>query len=192
MDRKFYLASTNEHKAIELNELFENKISILPSPTKLEVIEDGQTFFDNALIKARAYYEKLKSPTLADDSGLVIPQREDILGVHSARYAQDLPDYKDKNERLLKDLKDLKGEDRKAYFVCVLCFYLSPSEYYFFEGRLQGEVGFEARGNEGFGYDPIFYPEGLNGKSLAEAGAWKMQNSHRFKAKEAALKFLKP
>ena len=70
------------------------------------------------------YYQKFKKPTLADDSGLVIPAREDILGIHSARFAPEFSDYKDKNRALLEELKDLDDVDRRAYFVCYFCFYI--------------------------------------------------------------------
>lgn len=189
---KFILASTNAHKVEELNELFSGgNIEVVSAPSKLEVVEDGQTFHENALIKAKAYFEKFKAPTLADDSGLVIPSRTDILGIYSARYAPEAKDQKEKNEILLQDIKDLAGDKRSAYFVCILCFYLSEEEYYFFEGRVHGVIGDVARGEKGFGYDPIFYPDGQEGKSLAEVSEWKMQNSHRARAAQEAVNFFR-
>ena len=186
----FLLASANAHKALELNELFENsKLKITPASRKLEIIEDGETFQANAFKKARGYYEQFKTPTLADDSGLVIPARTDILGVHSARYAPEFSDYKDKNAHLLLDISQLVGDERKAYFVCYFCFYLRPDEVFFFEGRVHGVIAQELTGEGGFGYDPIFLPDGQGGKSFAETPAWKMQHSHRAKAAREALKF---
>lgn len=187
---KFLLASSNAHKAQELDALLNNSgLKIAPSPEKFDIIEDGVSFQENSFKKAYGYFQKLKLPTLADDSGLVIPARADILGVHSARYAPDLVDYKDKNEALLKELTGLKGDERKAYFVCYLCFYISPQEVYFFEGRVHGVIAEAASGDDGFGYDPIFLPDGQDGKSMAEVSDWKMQNSHRAKACHAAQKF---
>lgn len=188
---KFILASSNAHKAKELHELLSIAgITINASPDKIVVIEDSETFEGNAFKKAKAYFEKFKTPTLADDSGLVVEERKDILGVHSARYAPHLEDYKDKNLELLEDLKNL--EDRKAYFVCHLCFYISPEEIYFFEGRVHGTIAKEATGSDGFGYDPIFLPDGvMDGKSLAELPEWKMENSHRAKSCRAAVSFFK-
>lgn len=186
----FLLASSNAHKAEELNELLnEGGISIAPSPQKFEIVEDGFSFQENALKKAEGYFKELKQPTVADDSGLVLPERTDILGIHSARYAPEYTNYKDKNEALLKDIQELKGDKRKAYFVCYLCFYISPEEIYFFEGRVHGVMADKASGSDGFGYDPIFLPDGQEGKSLAEVGEWKMLNSHRAKACLAAKKF---
>lgn len=187
---EFLLASSNAHKAEELNDLLnQGGLEIKPAPRKFDIVEDGVSFQENALKKAQGYYNELKNPTLADDSGLVLPARKDILGIHSARYAPDLIDYKLKNEALLNDISALKGEERKAYFVCYLCFYINPSEVYFFEGRVHGEIAESQSGTGGFGYDPIFLPNGLEGKSLAEAGDWKMLNSHRAKACLAAQKF---
>jgi len=187
---EFVLASSNAHKVEELNIIFENtKVSVKVAPEKIDVVEDGKTFQENAFKKAKAYFNKYKCPTLADDSGLVIPAREDILGIHSARYAPELSDYKDKNRHLLEDIKDLSEIDRAAYFVCYFCFYLSSEEVYFFEGRVHGDIAKDQSGADGFGYDPIFLPTGQNGKSMAEVGDWKMENSHRAKAALGAIKF---
>jgi len=187
---EFLLASSNAHKVEELNQIFENtKIKVKVAPQKLEVEEDGKTFQENAYKKAKAYFDEYKCPTLADDSGLVIPAREDILGVQSARYAPELSDYKDKNLHLLNDIKDLSEIDRAAYFVCYFCFYISEEEVYFFEGRVHGDISHEPKGADGFGYDPIFLPTGQAGKSMAEVGEWKMNNSHRAKAALGAISF---
>lgn len=125
------------------------------------------------------------------DSGLNIEALPDLLGVQSARFAPDLADYQDKCKKLL-DLMAGK-ENRSAYFLCVLCFYLSPEEVYFFEGRVHGVIGTELKGTHGFGYDPIFIPERKenDGRSLAELPEWKNEFSHRAKASLAALQFFK-
>jgi len=189
---EFLLASSNAHKVEELNILFEQtNLKIQAAPSKIEVVEDGSTFQENAFKKAKEYSEKFNCPTLADDSGLVIPARPDLLGVQSARYAPELSDYKDKNAKLLRELEDLADIDRGAYFVCYFCFYLSETEVYFFEGRVHGDIAQKASGSEGFGYDPIFLPTGQDGKSMADVGDWKMKNSHRAKAALAAIKFFK-
>lgn len=187
---KFILASSNAHKVEELNSLFnDSKVEIISPSNKIEVVEDGDTFQENALKKAKEYFDEFKSPTLADDSGLVVPAMPDILGVRSARFAPELKDYKDKNNFLIKEMSHLKGEGRNAYFVCYFCFYLSPDEIYFFEGRVHGIIGDKIQGEQGFGYDPIFLPTGQGNKSMAEVIEWKMQNSHRAKAVAAANRF---
>lgn len=189
--KSFILASGNAHKAEEFKELFADTLNVSPAPATLEVDESGKTFTENAFLKAKAYFETYKVPSLADDSGLVIEALPDLLGVQSARFAPELKNYAEKCQRLLELLQG--KQDRRAHFVCVLCFYLSPEEVYFFEGRVHGEIGHELKGSQGFGYDPIFIPERKenDGKSLAELPEWKNQFSHRAKASQAALQFFK-
>ncbi len=186
----FLLASGNAHKAEEFKELFQGTLSVSPAPASIEVDETGKTFTENAFLKAKAYFDTYKVAALADDSGLVVESLPDILGVQSARFAPELPSYADKCKLLLQMLE---GKKREAYFVCVLCFYLSPEEVYFFEGRVHGEIGFELKGEKGFGYDPVFIPERkeADGKSLAELPEWKNEFSHRAKASQNALQFFK-
>jgi XTP/dITP diphosphohydrolase len=189
---KFILASANQHKAEELNVLLSaGNLEILPAAEKVEVVEDGSTFQENALKKAKEYFDKFGHPTVADDSGLVLPAKPDILGIHSARYAPEYSDYKDKNNFLINEIKNLTGSDRDAYFICYLCFYISEEEVYFFEGRVHGVIADTQSGVDGFGYDPIFIPDGCDGKSMAEVSEWKMTNSHRAKACLSANKFFK-
>jgi XTP/dITP diphosphohydrolase len=188
---KFFLASSNSHKAQELSELLEGKHEILPSPVKLDVTEDGDTFKSNALLKAEAYFRTLKAPVLSDDSGLVLESFPELLGLQSARFAPELPDYKDKCQKILEILKDAPIEKRRAYFICYLCFYLSPEEIYFFEGRIHGVIGKEAFGSDGFGYDPIFIPDRdeKDDKTMAQLSDWKKVFSHRAKASQSSLAF---
>lgn len=190
--KSFLLASGNAHKAEEFKELFDAVVNITPAPRTLEIDETGKTFIENALIKAKAYYDTYKVPSLADDSGLVVEALPDMLGVQSARFAPELPEYADKCRKLIS-LLDQGQKSRKAYFVCVLCFYLSAEEIYFFEGRVHGEIGHELKGDKGFGYDPVFIPERKenDGLSLAQLPEWKNQFSHRAKASLAALDFFK-
>jgi XTP/dITP diphosphohydrolase len=186
----FILASGNAHKALEFKDLFQGTIAVHPAPSSIEVDETGKTYTENAFLKAKAYYEAYKTPALADDSGLNIESLPDILGVQSARFAPELPDYADKCKKVIELLN---GKDRAAYFSCVLCFYISPEEVYFFEGRVHGMIAHELTGNDGFGYDPIFIPERKenDGKSLAELPEWKNEFSHRAKASQSALHFFK-
>ena len=187
----FLLASGNAHKAQEFKELFQGVLTVNSAPKTLEVEETGKTFSENAFLKARAYYDTYKVPALADDSGLVIAALPDILGVQSARFAPELSDYADKCKKLIELLQN--KENKNAYFVCVLCFYLSPDEVYFFEGRVHGVIGNELKGDHGFGYDPVFIParKEEDGKSLAELPDWKNEFSHRAKASQSALQFFK-
>lgn len=189
---KLFLASSNPHKASEFEVLLKGSgLEIKSAPEKLDVVEDGTTFQANAKIKAKAYFDKFATAALADDSGLVIESLPDILGVQSARFAPELPDYKDKCLKILDLLKDKDWADRKAYFSCFLCFYLNDELIFQFEGRVQGYIGHELKGEDGFGYDPIFIPEKLfdEKKTLAQVFEWKNINGHRAKACEQAKAF---
>lgn len=189
--KEFILASGNAHKAQEFRELFQGILTVHPAPKTLEVDETGKTFTENAFIKAKAYFDTFGVPALADDSGLVVHALPDLLGVQSARFAPEFTHYADKCRKVLELLRP--KDDRTGYFICVLCFYLSPEEIYFFEGRVHGEIGLSLRGEHGFGYDPIFIPERneRDGMSLAELPEWKNEFSHRAKASLAALDFFK-
>ena len=185
---EFILASTNLNKVQELNRLLNGStLNIISPKEKMEVIEDGDSFRANALLKAEAYYNKYGRSTVSDDSGLVVNALPNMLGVHSARFAPECADYEQKCKKLISLLDE--KEDRSAYFVCYLCFYKSPSEIYFFEGRVHGEIGETLKGDGGFGYDPVFLPEGRSGKSLSEESEWKMTHSHRAKACAQAVNF---
>lgn len=187
---EFLLASGNPHKAEELNDLFEaGKVTVKAAPEKLEVVEDGETYAENALLKARAYYDKFKVPVVSDDSGLNVLSLPEELGIYSARFGGEELSYVDKMLLLMGKLDNIPSCDRSAYFSCTLCFYISPEEVFFFEGRVNGEIGKEIKGEHGFGYDPVFFPEKGNGKSLAELPEWKQSNSHRANAAKMAEKF---
>lgn len=183
------LASSNAHKAEEFSELFDSKIvTVKAADKKLEVVEDGLSYFENALLKAQAYYKEFKTPVLADDSGLNVQALSEELGIHSARFGGE--GLTDKDRALLL-LKKMEGKsDRVAYFTCVLCVYLNEKEIFYFEGRMSGQVGYAYRGEGGFGYDPVFIPlEGGGELTVAELSEWKNKNSHRAVATGLAQKF---
>ncbi len=184
------LASQNKGKAEELLSYFtDKKISLISAPENLHAQEIGNTFQQNALIKASTYFEKLKKPVLADDSGLCLDAFPEIMAVDTANYRSDLKDYNLKCQALLELYKSKNETNRAASFVCHLCLYLSDQEIYFFEGVLQGKIGHELKGETGFGYDPIFVPEDKN-ESLAELPEWKKEHSHRAKAAKSLRDFL--
>lgn len=187
------LASGNVHKAQEFKELFKGKILVEAAPSTIDVEEIGDTYIENAYLKAKSYYDFFKRPALADDSGLIIDALPEILGVKSARFAPHLKTYAEKCQYLLELLLNVPDDKRLAHFSCVLCFYLSRDEVYFFEGRLPGLIGNALKGGQGFGYDPIFIPnrDDKDGRSLAELPEWKNEFSHRAKASQGALQFFK-
>ncbi len=189
----FILASGNAHKAEEFAELFDpNVIKVSAAAEKLEVDETGTTYNENALLKAKAYYDKYKRPVLADDSGLNVEVLPDELGIYSARFGGEGLSDTDRANLLLEKMAGKAKEDRCAHFTCVLCFYINPKEVFFFEGQLKGFIGNELRGEAGFGYDPVFHGLGpFEEKSIAEIPEWKHENSHRSNACKEALKFFK-
>ena len=195
----FILASSNAHKLEELKNYFAplDQFNLELASEKIAVEETGSTYYENAHLKAEKYYQKFKKPTLADDSGLNVTALPDELGIHSSRFgAGNLTDL-EKNELLLSKL----SEDREASFTCVLCFYLNPQEIFFFEGGLKGIIATEIKGDKGFGYDPVFIPEGraqeMQNKghdeliTLAMIPDWKAANSHRAKACACAVQFFR-
>lgn len=186
---KVLLASGNAHKAEEFAELFDSEIiQVQAASEKIDVIEDGETFFANARKKAEAYFKKYNKPVMADDSGLVVEALPDELGLYSARFGGEGLTDKQRAELLLEKMKGV--EVRSAYFICVLCFYLSAEEVYFFEGRMDGVIGDEYKGEFGFGYDPVFIPVHHDGyDTLAMIPKWKKENSHRSQACVAAQSF---
>lgn len=187
---EFLLATSNQHKALEFSELFKgSSLVIKAAPTKLDVVEDGLSYFENARLKAEAYYKKFKVPVLSDDSGINVIAMPSELGIHSARFGGEGLSDRQRAELLLEKMK---GQDfREAYFSCILCFYISPDEVLFFEGRMQGVLAHEYRGSTGFGYDPIFIPSELitQNQTVAENESWKSEHSHRASAVKMAIKF---
>ena len=183
------LASSNPSKLSELTELLPSHLfSLSKAPNNISVVEDGETFFENARKKAEAYHEKFRHPILSDDSGLMVKALEGKLGVHTARYGgEGLTD----RQRALRLLDELQEKNREAQMICVLCFFFNPTEFFFFEGRMDGVISPTYRGEGGFGYDPVFIPSKHEGKeTLAEISEWKKHHSHRACAcGEAAIFF---
>ncbi|MDY0023505.1 MAG: RdgB/HAM1 family non-canonical purine NTP pyrophosphatase [Candidatus Izemoplasmatales bacterium] len=179
--KKIYIASTNPGKIKEYKEALKDVLieSIIDLRFDLTIEETGNTFKENSFIKAQKLYEKVKSPVLADDSGLIVNALIGELGVKSKRFSKSETDADNMN-LLLEKLKNEK--DRSAYFETVICLYLNPKEIYYFSGKTKGKILIEKRGISGFGYDPLFLPEGKN-KTYAEMNIYEKQAiSHRGKA----------
>jgi len=188
---QFILASSNDKKAEEFSNLFaDNVLSIIPAAEKIEVVEDGHSYYENSLKKAQAYFEHFAVPTVSDDSGLNVEVLPNELGIHSARFGGDDLDFNQRMDLLLEKMS--ATENRKAHFTCVLCFYFSPRDIYFFEGRLDGHILKERSGSYGFGYDAIFSPlKHGSFMSLAELPDWKRLHSHRAQAANKAEVFFR-
>ncbi len=145
--------------------------------------ETADSFHGNAELKARACMAASGYTSLADDSGLVIPALGGAPGIYSARWAGADKNFTVAFERITRELGNA-AEGTSAYFICVLCLCLPDGRIEFFEGRLHGTLTFPPRGDKGFGYDPIFVPEGRS-QTLAEMdAAEKNRISHRAQAFE--------
>lgn len=188
------VASNNKHKIKEIKEILTgyNVLTLNDIGFHDEIIEDGKTFEENALIKARTIHNYLKSKNLnhivlADDSGLCVDALNGAPGVYSARYAKEHSDDQANRDKLLKELE---GKDRTANFVCNIVLYYPNGEYKTFVGKTEGKITKEEIGNKSFGYDCIFYSNELN-KTFGEAkDEEKNVVSHRGRALKEMLKKL--
>jgi XTP/dITP diphosphohydrolase len=152
---------------------------------RIEVAEDGATYADNARQKALAYMHASGLPTLADDSGLEVDALEGAPGIHSARYT---PGHDaDRVTALLAALRGVPWEQRTARFRCVVVIATPTGELHSAEGVCEGMIAFEPAGQEGFGYDPVFYLPDHNCTMAQLPQAEKNRISHRARAVEAAL-----
>ena len=181
-------ATKNAHKVEEYRELLKDQNveikSLLDYPGYIEVEESGSTFQENAEIKAVAACKYCDVPAFADDSGLEVEALDGAPGIFSARYAPT------DSERIAKLLKALEGkENRKAQFRTAICL-IEGGEKHLFEGIVKGEIIREKKGSSGFGYDPVFVPEGYS-ETFAEMGAEeKNRISHRARAVQRLCDYL--
>ena len=184
--KKIVLATANTHKVIEfqriLNELVSD-LELVPASDFLgvpEVAETGATFAENALIKARAINDFTKLPALADDSGLVVDALNGAPGIFSARYAGLTATDAENVEKLLIEIKDISPDLLFARFECAIALVDSQQNLELVvEGQMPGQVIKEVRGANGFGYDPVFVPQGLAKTSAEISDQEKDQISHR-------------
>lgn len=191
--KEIYLASNNCHKKVEMAAIFNNLQLILPSERALhfECKETGKTFCENALLKAQALYKLCRQPVLADDSGLCVAALDGKPGIFSARFGSELPNPpKNDNERNTYLLSLLKpGQRHEACFVCALVILFDEYRFYLVQETVNGFIIDSPRGNNGFGYDPIFYLPELD-KTMAELPlAIKNKYSHRSRA-ASKIKYL--
>ncbi len=190
MSQEILIATHNQHKKEEIQQILGsdfNVTSLADYDLHDEIVEDGNTFHENALIKAKYCFEKTGKPSLGDDSGLVVEALNGRPGIYSARYAGN----HDFAKNMAKVLDEMKDEDnREAYFVTVMCL-VDGSGTHYFEGRVYGNLTREIRGEKGFGYDPIFIPEHHEITFAEMKPEDKNAISHRKKAIELFLDFLK-
>lgn len=186
MERKIIFATGNQDKMKEIRMILEN-LGIPVSSMKeagidVDIVEDGTTFEENAMIKAEAIAKLTDAIVLADDSGLEIDYLNKEPGIYSARYAGTDTSYEIKNNLLLQRLEGVPDEKRTARFVCAIAAVFPDGSKETVRGTIEGRIGYEIAGEHGFGYDPIFYlPE--YGCTTAELEPEKKNElSHRGKA----------
>lgn len=185
MQKTFLIATHNKKKKNELLRILsplgiDVKTDEELNLTLTEPEETGETFYENALIKAQSGCKESGLPCVADDSGLMVDYLAGAPGVYSARFAGEHGNDKKNNEKLLKLLKDVKDEERTARFVSVVCCVFPNGDILSARGECEGKIGYEEKGEGGFGYDPVFM---VDEKSFAEISSdEKDKLSHRGKA----------
>lgn len=181
---KIIFATQNQGKVKEVKNIFHKTpfeiISLYDLGNNIEVEETGSTFSENAWLKAKAIYDYYKEPTLADDSGLIIDQLDGRPGVISARYAGENCTYDDNNKKVIQELSQYP-EPHKAKFICTVVFFDGKNKIETV-GELEGIIINEPRGTKGFGYDPIFIPNGYQNTIGEMDLELKNQISHRSKS----------
>jgi len=185
--REIIVATGNQGKLREIhNLLYDMPITLksLADFTDFKMpAEEGKSFAENARQKALAVVEKIGGWVLADDSGLVVPSLNGEPGIYSARYAGADADDRKNNLYLLAKLQNIPAIQRQAWFVCVMVLATPSGEIYQFEGRCEGRIAASMKGNEGFGYDPLFLLAPDYSKTMAEINlAEKQLISHRGEA----------
>ena len=193
--RKIIFATGNENKMKEIRQILGDMdveiLSMKQAGISADIVEDGTTFEENAVIKAKAIAEMTQEIVLADDSGLEIDYINKEPGIYSARYMGEDTSYHIKNQNLIDRLKNAKEEERTARFVCAIAAAFPNGEVLTTIGTVEGTIAYEEKGENGFGYDPIFYvPEfGCTTAELSEEA--KNEISHRGNALRAMKEKLK-
>ncbi len=186
------IATHNDHKVKEINSVAKssniNFISLKEIGWSEEIAEDGITIEENAWIKAEAVYEIKKSPVMAEDTGLLIDALNGEPGVHTARFAGPQKNPDDNINKVLGLLANC--ENRAAQFKTIIALIIENTRHQF-TGICEGHIGFEKRGPGGFGYDPIFIPEGYDQSFGELPNHIKDKISHRAKAVHGVMRYLK-
>ncbi len=195
MMKKIIFATGNKDKMREIREIMagcEVEIkSMKEEGISVDIVEDGKTFEENALIKARAVASAVDAIVLADDSGLEIDYLNKEPGVYSARYMGEDTSYDIKNRNLVERLEGVPEPQRSARFVCAIAAVVPGGEEFVVRETMEGKIGYGQEGENGFGYDPIFYPDGFSCSSAALSPEQKNEISHRGKALRAVKERLK-
>lgn len=194
MSKRMIFATGNEGKMKEvrmiLADLGYEILSLKDIGYDKEIIEDGKTFEENALIKAKTIAKERNEIVLADDSGLEVDYMDKQPGIYSARFLGEDTSYHIKNQYIIDQLKDAKPEERTARFVCAIACAFPDGKTLTTRGTIEGYIGYEERGENGFGYDPIFMVPEFNCSTSELDLEQKNKISHRGKALEAMKKLI--
>lgn len=194
MSKRMIFATGNEGKMKEvrmiLADLGYEILSLKDIGYDKEIIEDGKTFEENALIKAKTIAKERNEIVLADDSGLEVDYMDKQPGIYSARFLGEDTSYHIKNQYIIDQLKDAKPEERTARFVCAIACAFPDGRTLTTRGTIEGYIGYEERGENGFGYDPIFMVPEFNCSTSELDLEQKNKISHRGKALEAMKKLI--
>lgn len=183
---RIIFATTNEGKMKEirviLGDLNVEVVSLKEAGIHINIVEDGETFEENAIIKAKTIMELTGEIVLADDSGLEVDAMDKAPGIYSARFLGEGTSYDIKNQYILDKLKDVEKDDRSARFVCAIACAMPNGEIITKRGTIEGFIGHEITGSNGFGYDPIFWIPEFNNTLAQLSLDQKNKISHRGKA----------
>ncbi len=191
--KEIIFASHNKGKIAEIKQILNPLgINVISSDDidLPDVEETGTTFEENAALKATTIAKIKGVPCIADDSGLCVTALNGRPGVYSARYAPNR-DFDKAMDKLLQEIQETNNQDRTAYFACVLVLAYPDGKYQSFEGKVDGKIAFDKQGSNGFGFDPVFIPDGYD-KTFAELG-FEIKNkiSHRGRALEKFTQYVK-
>ncbi|MEE3421051.1 MAG: XTP/dITP diphosphatase [Lachnospiraceae bacterium] len=192
--KRIIFATHNENKLIEIREILADLdvevVSMREAGVDVDIVENGKTFLENALIKARTVHEATGEMTMADDSGLVVDALDGQPGIYSARWMGEDTSYHIKNGKLVELIQGVPDEKRSARFVCAIACVLADGRELTTEETFEGRIGYEEKGENGFGYDPIFYVPEKGCYSAELSPEEKNAISHRGKALRAMRKKL--
>lgn len=184
--KRIIFATGNKDKLREIREILADLdievVSMKEAGIDVDIIEDGTTFEENAIIKAKAIHQVTGEAVLADDSGLEVDYLNKEPGVYSARYMGEDTSYHIKNKSLVDRLEGVPDEKRTARFVCVIALVTEDGQVITTRGNYEGIIGYEEKGENGFGYDPIFYVPEYGCYSAELSREKKNEISHRGKA----------
>lgn len=187
--KRVIFATGNEGKMKEIRQILADLevavVSMKEAGIDMDIVEDGSTFEENAIIKAKAIMEATNEVVLADDSGLEVDYLDKAPGIYSARYMGEDTSYRIKNQSIIDQLEGVEEEKRTARFVCAIAAAFPDGEVITTRGTFEGIIGYEERGVNGFGYDPIFYLPKYKCSSAELTSEKKNQLSHRGKALKA-------